>query len=79
MQNKLHFYLVRRLRHFELNSYRNVKIKLYLVTFSAQENTKLVQQLISELKRTTNREKCQWKLKLKTQNLFLDSLIDQNL
>ena len=49
------------------------------MTLSAQENEKLVQQLKRELKRTINWNKYQSEPTLKSQNQYLNHLIDPNL
>ena len=45
---------------------------------SAQDNTKLLQQLKSRLKRTISWKEYQWKVKIQTQNPYLDYLIDSS-
>ena len=49
------------------------------MTLSAQENEKLVQQLKRELKTTINWNKYQSEPTLKSQNQYLNHLIDPNL
>ena len=52
--------------------------KLYVpvVTLSAQDNVKLLQQLKSDFKRTINWNKCEWNIKTFTQNRYLNYLIN---
>ena len=54
--------------------------KLYapVVTLSPQFNAKLLQQLKSDFKRTTNLNKCQLKVSPERQNQYLDFLVDPN-
>ena len=56
-----------------------IKIKLFVsvVTLSTQDNAKLLQQLKSGFKRTTNWNKYQPKVSPKRQNQYLDFLIEE--
>ena len=47
-----------------------------VVTFSTQDNVKLLQQLKSSFKRTINWNKYQSKIKKQEQNIYLDFLAD---
>ena len=47
-----------------------------MVTLSAQDNAKLLQQLKLGFKRTINGNKCQWKVPSARQNQYLDFLIE---
>ena len=54
----------------------DTKLYIWVVTLSAQGNTKLLQELKSSFKRTINRKKYQPKTTIQLQNPYLDYLID---
>ena len=56
----------------------DAKLHVPVVTLSTEHNTKLLQQLKSEFRRTINWNKCQSKISTERPNEFLDYLIDSS-
>ena len=56
----------------------DTKLYVPVVTLATQDNAKLIQQLESGFKRTTDWNKYQTKVSTEEQNQYLDFLIDKN-